>query len=398
MSDAVVEALNGTPRAGDIAAAALPLPPAAVVGQPLSSVATPALVLDLDAFDENLERMAAAAAKHGVAVRPHAKAHKSVAIARAQLAAGAVGICCQKLSEAYPFARAGVANIHISNEFVGDDKVAMAVALAGHVTLSVCVDDVRQVAALGKAAGRAGVRIAVLPEVDVGQGRCGVATADALSGLVDAIDHYDALHFGGIQAYHGSAQHFAAWAERRDAARRAADQAAAYVTHLEARGVRSPVVTGGGTGTCEFDLASGVYTEIQPGSYVFLDQHYGSLEWRDEWRFRHGLFLAATVMSAARPGMIVCDAGLKSMAVDSGQPRFWSAQREGTPTYRGASDEHGVLDLASPAADGAAWLGEMLLLVPGHCDPTVNLHDQYVAVRHGRVEALWPIDARGMSR
>ncbi|EON11019.1 metal-activated pyridoxal protein [Pandoraea sp. SD6-2] len=374
------------------------VPPVARVGDSLAQVATPSLLLDLDAFDANVARMASAAAVRGVAVRPHAKAHKSVTIARAQIAAGAVGICCQKVTEAIPFVNAGIGNIHISNEFVGEARVALVVEMASRVTLSVCVDDVRQVAPLGKAAQRAGVRIAVLPEVDVGQGRCGVDSTDAVAQLVDAIDHYEGLRFGGLQAYHGSAQHIDSWDRRRDAARLAADRASTYVRFLEARGIACPVVTGGGTGTAEFDIESGVYTEIQPGSYVFLDGHYGSLEWRDEWRFRHGLFLASTVMSTARAGIIVCDAGLKSVATDSGLPRFWSSQQAGKPYYRTASDEHGVLELGASGEDSAPWLGEPILLVPGHCDPTVNLYDRYVAVRHGRVEGLWPIEARGLSQ
>lgn len=388
-------ASRGAPGA---ASSSIVLPPIARVGDSLAQVATPSLLLDLDAFDANVARMASAASAKGVAVRPHAKAHKSVTIARAQMAAGAVGICCQKLSEAVPFANAGIGNIHISNEFVGEARVALAVALAAKVTLSVCVDDVRQVAPLGKAAQRAGVRISVLPEVDVGQGRCGVDSTDGVAKLVDAIDHYEGLRFGGLQAYHGSAQHVASWDARRDTARQAADRAAAYVAFLAARGVTCPVVTGGGSGTVEFDLDSGVYTEVQPGSYVFLDAHYGALEWQSEWTWRHGLFLASTVMSTARRGIIVCDAGLKAVATDSGLPRFWSSQRDGKPRYRSASDEHGVLDLPSPDEDGSPWLGEPMLLVPGHCDPTVNLYDHYVAMRHGRVEALWPIDARGLSQ
>ncbi|MDM8358778.1 DSD1 family PLP-dependent enzyme [Pandoraea communis] len=374
------------------------VPPVARAGDSLAQVATPSLLLDLDAFDANVARMASAAAVRGVAVRPHAKAHKSVTIARAQMAAGAVGICCQKVTEAIPFVNAGIGNIHISNEFVGETRVALVVEMASRVALSVCVDDVRQVAPLGKAAQRAGVRIAVLPEVDVGQGRCGVDSTDAVAQLVDAIDHYEGLRFGGLQAYHGSAQHIDSWDRRRDTARLAADRASTYVRFLEARGIACPVVTGGGTGTAEFDIESGVYTEIQPGSYVFLDGHYGSLEWRDEWRFRHGLFLASTVMSTARAGIIVCDAGLKSVATDSGLPRFWSSQQAGKPHYRTASDEHGVLELGAPGEDSAPWLGEPILLVPGHCDPTVNLYDRYVAVRHGRVEGLWPIEARGLSQ
>lgn len=393
MSDSVNSVSSPASVAGPLA-----VPPVAQAGDSLAEVATPSLLLDLDAFDANVARMAGAASARGVAVRPHAKAHKSVTIARAQVAAGAVGVCCQKLTEAIPFVNAGIGSIHISNEFVGQARVALAVAMAARVSLSVCVDDVRQVAPLGKAAQRAGVRIAVLPEVDVGQGRCGVDSTEALGRLVDAIDHYEGLRFGGLQAYHGSAQHIANWDERRDTARRAADQASAYVRFLAARGIACPVVTGGGTGTAEFDIESGVYTEIQPGSYVFLDGHYGSLEWRDDWRFRNALFLASTVMSTARAGIIVCDAGLKSVATDSGLPRFWSSQQAGQPQYRTASDEHGVLALASPHEDGAGWLGEPILLVPGHCDPTVNLYDRYVVVRHGRVEGVWPIEARGLSQ
>src|SRR5471032_20213 len=187
----------------------LQAPAVAQPGDSLSAVGTPALLIDLDAFDANLQKISDFAAAHGVALRPHAKAHKSSEIAKRQLAAGAVGICCQKLSEAYPFAAAGIPSIHISNEFVGADKVAMAVELAAHVRLSVCVDSVAQVAALGAAAASAGVRIDVLPEVDAGQGRCGVNTTEALLELVDAIAAQSALRFGGLQAYHGGAQHIA---------------------------------------------------------------------------------------------------------------------------------------------------------------------------------------------
>lgn len=374
----------------------LQLPPIAAPGDRLDRVGTPALLIDLDAFEHNLAQMAEFAARHKVALRPHAKAHKAPAIAHAQLARGAAGICCQKLSEAYPFAAAGIQSIHISNEFIGADKVAMAVALAGHVALSVCADDLAQIAALGAAASQAGVSIAVLPEVDVGQGRCGVDSADALSALVDAIARHRGLCFGGLQAYHGGIQHQDDWAGRRAAAGRAADATAAYVRHLEARGVRCGVVTGGGTGTVEFDAASGVYTEIQPGSYVFMDRHYGSLAWEGELRWRHSLFIAATIMSQARPGMAVCDAGLKSVAVDSGLPRLWPAERADQLRYTAANDEHGMLQVL--AGDAHGLLGERLLLVPGHCDPTANLYDQYVGFRGERVECVWPIAARGLSR
>jgi len=374
----------------------LVVPPAAVVGLPVSAVATPALLIDLDAFESNLKRMADLTAVAGVALRPHAKAHKSVAIAQRQLAAGAVGVCCQKLSEAYPFAAAGIASIHVSNEFVGADKAAMAAELAAFTRLSICVDDVRQVREAGIAAAQAGVRIDVLPEVNAGQGRCGVGNADALMALIEAINAYPALRFAGLQAYHGGAQHVRDWAGRREAAQLAADLTAGYVRHLEARGLRCEVVTGGGTGTAEFDIASGVYNEIQPGSYLFLDGDYGANQWLGVFRPGHSLFIAATVMSTTRPGGMVCDVGLKTVAVDSGLPRVWSQGADASLRYVAANDEHGVMEVVNGAAD--AMLGERIWLVPGHCDPTANLYDAYVCVRGGVVEEVWAIEARGLSR
>ena len=374
----------------------LVVPPVAVVGQPVSTVSTPALLVDLNAFESNLKQMACLASAAGVALRPHAKAHKSVAIAQRQVAEGAVGICCQKLSEAYPFAAAGIASIHVSNEFVGADKAAMAAELAGFTRLSICVDDVRQVRDAGIAAAQAGVRIDVLPEVNAGQGRCGVGSADALMALIDAINAHPALRFAGLQAYHGGAQHIRDWAGRREAAQRAGDVTAGYVRHLEARGLGCEIVTGGGTGTAEFDIASGVYNEIQPGSYLFMDGDYGANEWLGAFRPDHSLFIAATVMSTTRPGGAVCDAGLKSVAVDSGLPRVWSPGVDASMRYVAANDEHGVMEVINDAAE--AMLGERIWLVPGHCDPTANLHDAYVCVRGGMVEEVWAIEARGLSR
>lgn len=375
----------------------LELPPFASIDDPLERVGTPALLIDLDAFESNVSQMAALARKHGVALRPHAKAHKSVAIAKAQIEAGAVGICCQKLSEAYPFAAAGIRDIFVSNEFVGDDKVRMAVELARHTNLSVCVDHPAQVSALGTAARKAGVGIVVIPEVDVGQGRCGVTDIEDLLGLIDLIARHDSLKFGGIQAYHGGIQHRVPWEERRDAARRSADRAGHYVQQLEARGVKCAVVTGGGTGTAEFDAASGVFTEIQPGSYIFMDAQYGANSWQGEFQPRHSLFIASTVMSTARQGRVVCDVGLKGVAVDSGLPVISRSRSHEKMKFIAANDEHGIIELQQPDA-GRDRLGEKIYLVPGHCDPTCNLYSQYVAYRKGRVEALWDIEAQGLSR
>jgi D-serine deaminase-like pyridoxal phosphate-dependent protein len=353
------------------------------------------LLLDLDAFEANLAAMAALTAHHGLALRPHAKAHKSSAIAARQLAAGAAGICCQKLSEAYPFVAAGIDNIHISNEFVGSKKVEMAIDLARRTQLSICVDHTAQVDAIGRAATDANVRITVLPEVDIGQGRCGVTGTSELMALVERIGQYGGLRFGGLQAYHGGIQHLASREQRRVAAELAAEKAAQYTAYLDALGIACPVVTGGGTGTVEFDVATGVYTEVQPGSYIFMDAHYGSNEWQGAWQPRHSLFIAATIMSTAKPGMAVCDLGLKGVAVDSGLPLVKPEGEGHALRYIAANDEHGILRIEADAARDR--LGERVLLIPGHCDPTVNLHQQLICFRGERVEAIWEIDARGLS-
>jgi D-threonine aldolase len=375
------------------------LPPAARVGDPLSAVDTPALVLDLDAFERNLGAMQAAATAAGVALRPHAKAHKTPAIALAQRARGAVGICCQKVSEALPFLAAGIDDIHISNQPGGPAKCALLAQLARHGRFSTCVDHPQQVADLAAATAAAGSRLTVFIEIDIGQGRCGVPDAPAALRLLDALAAHPQLRFGGLQAYQGGVQHRRGHAERGEAARRAADRTAAVVAALAAAGVACPVVTGGGTGSVEFDLASGVYTEVQPGSYVFMDGDYGRNEAGAGLRFEHALFVACAVMSIGGGGRCTVDAGLKSLAVDSGLPTVW-CDGAASPawTYAAANDEHGIVRVADGAAAALPGLGVHLLLVPGHCDPTLNLHDQLVAVRGGRVEALWPVAARGLSR
>ncbi|MGO4814377.1 DSD1 family PLP-dependent enzyme [Cupriavidus sp. 2MCAB6] len=377
-------------------------PPAA--GQPAATIDTPALVLDLDAFERNLAQMQQAADKAGVQLRPHAKAHKCPDIALAQIARGAAGICCQKVSEALPFVQAGVRDIHISNEIAGQAKAALLARMALDARISVCVDDARQVATLATAAAQAGSHIGVFVEIDVGQGRCGVADAPAALRLVEAIRAHAQLEFRGLQAYHGGIQHVRDYAARRQAAADAAARTAAIVAGLAEAGVACATVTGGGSGSVEFDLASGVYTEIQPGSYIFMDADYGRNDYSGTLRFEHSLFIATAVMSVAaatRPApRVVLDAGLKSMAVDSGLPLVWDGDGPSrTVAYVAANDEHGILEPLS-GGNGAdlPGLGTQVLLVPGHCDPTLNLYDEIVGVRKGLVSLVWPVAARGLSR
>ncbi len=367
--------------------------PPADVGMPLDEVDTPALIIDLDAFESNLLRMAEAARSAGVRLRPHAKTHKCAIIALRQMALGAVGVCCQKVSEAEALVQGGVRDVLITNEIVGERKIAHLAALAGEARLGVCVDSADNVTALDTAAARAGVGLDVLVEIDVGGHRCGIAPGAAALELAKRVDSAKALRFAGLQAYQARAQHIRDHADRRAAVDAAVETTRAMVALLAEHGLACRSVTGAGTGTYAFEAGSGVYNELQAGSYIFMDVDYarnqgeggGSVD-----TFRHALFVYTTVMSTPEPGRAVVDAGLKASSVDSGMPSVF-----GMPDVRfvGASDEHGRLEWDGGGARFS--LGDRLKLVPGHCDPTVNLYDWYVCVRNGRVQALWPVVARG---
>ena len=350
-------------------------------------VDTPALLIDLDAFEANLDRMAALLEGTGVRLRAHAKTHKSPVVAHLQMARGAVGQCVQKVAEAEALAWGGVGDIIVTNQVVGAAKLARLAALARIARVAVCADDARQVAAIEAAAEAAGVRLPVLVEIDVGMGRCGVAAGPDAVALAERVAASRHLAFGGLQAYHGAAQHMRAPDERAAAVAHAADNARRTVEQLRQVGLACPVVGGAGTGSFALEVASGVYTEVQCGSYCFMDADYARNA--DAPGFRQSLFVLATVMSIATPGVAVLDAGHKAVAVDSGLPLVW--QRPGV-AYVGASDEHGKLQCEPGAAPA---LGEKLLLVPGHCDPTVDRYDWFVGLRGDRVECLWPVAARG---
>lgn len=363
-------------------------PPPAEPGMREEEVDTPALLLDLDAFEHNLDAMAQLLAPHGVRLRAHAKTHKSPVIAHLQMARGAVGQCVQKVAEAEALAWGGVPDIMVTNEVWGPRKLARLAALARIARVSVCADDARQVDAIAAAARDAGVRIPVLVEVDVGAGRCGVQPgpeAVALAARIAASPH---LSFGGLQAYHGAAQHLRAPEARAAAIAASGEGVRRTLEQLRQQGLDCPVVGGGGTGSFALEAASGLWTEIQAGSYAFMDADYARNA--EAPPFRQALFVLATVMSAAQPRIAVLDAGHKAVPTDSGLPLVWN--RPGV-TYAGASDEHGKLTVEDPAL--RPLLGEKLRLVPGHCDPTVDRYDWYVGVRRGRVECLWPVAARG---
>ncbi len=373
--------------------AACRIPPIARPGDRLQEVDTPALVLDLDAFEENLRTMQALAEQHGVALRPHAKAHKCPEIALRQIALGARGICCQKVTEAEPFIRAGISDILISNEVVGRQKLALLARLAAEARITVCVDHPEALAALSAALDDAQSAVDVLVEVDIGQKRCGVQSTGELLALAAEVARLPNVRFAGIQAYHGGVQHKRSFEQRRSAVEKAAKLTARHVDALRQAGYACEVVTGGGTGSVAFDAVSGVYTELQPGTYAFMDADYGAMEWGGATVFRHALFLFGTVISAPTADRAVLDVGLKSTTAESGLPQV--AGRDGLQCVA-LHDEHCILVAEAPEA--RPRLGERLRLVPGHCDPTFNLHDEVVVVRKGVVEAVWPVAARGLSR
>lgn len=374
------------------AAAAVP-PPPAEPGIPLGGIETPALLVDLGAFNRNLRGMAREAGAAGLALRPHAKTHKCAEIARRQMVLGAVGVCCQKASEAAALVGAGVGDVLVSNEVVGTRKLERLADLARGARVGVCVDDPGNAAEVAAAARRAGAVVDVLVEIDVGAGRCGVPPGSAAVDLARAVDAADGVRFAGLQAYQGRAQHIRDHAGRSGAVAEAVSGVRETVRLLGEAGLPCGTVTGAGTGTWRLEAASGAYTELQPGSYVFMDADYAGN--RDErggpWNeFEHALHVCATVMSRSGDRRAVLDAGLKAVSTDSGPPLV--PDLEGA-RITGMSDEHAVVEFPGPAP--APPLGAKVRLVPGHCDPTVNLHDWYVVVGEGRVEALWRIEARG---
>jgi 3-hydroxy-D-aspartate aldolase len=367
----------------------------ALPGMAEAEIQTPCLVLDLDALERNITKMGAIAAQMGVRHRVHGKMHKSVDVALLQeRLGGACGVCCQKVSEAEVFARGGIKDVLVSNQ-VRDpmkiDRLARIPKLGARVI--VCVDDPANVADLSAAALRHGTTIEVLVEIDCGAGRCGVKTTPEVVAIAQGVAAAAGLRFAGIQAYQGAMQHMELYTDRKAKIEIAVAQVAAAVAGLKTVGLACDIVGGGGTGSYHFEGTSGVYNELQCGSYAFMDADYGRILDKDGQRIDQGewenaLFLLTSVMSHAKPDKAIVDAGLKAQSVDSGLPVVFGRL---DVRYVKCSDEHGVID--DPM--GVLQVNDKLRLVPGHCDPTCNIHDWYVGLRGGLVEAVWPVSARG---
>ena len=367
----------------------------ALPGMDAADIQTPCLMLDLDALERNIRKMGEYARTHHMRHRSHGKMHKSVDVQKLQESlGGAVGVCCQKVSEAEVFARGGIRDILVSNEVRDPVKIDRLARLPQYgARISVCVDDLANVAELSAAAQRHGTMLECLVEIECGAGRCGVSGTGAAIEIATAIDGAPALKFGGVQAYQGAMQHLESYGERKAKLDDAIVRVKAVVAALKAVGLEPQLVSGGGTGSYCFESNSGVYNELQCGSYAFMDADYGRIrneggERIDQGEWENALFILTSVMSHAKADQAVCDAGLKALSLESGLPVIHGRN---DVRYLNASDEHGVIE----DKRGVLRINEKLRLVPGHCDPTCNLHDWYVGVRNGKVEVVWPVSARG---
>ncbi|HWF00713.1 MAG TPA: DSD1 family PLP-dependent enzyme [Caulobacteraceae bacterium] len=367
-----------------------------LIGQQGSRAAlnTPALVIEVDVLDRNIAAMAAFAAAAGLALRPHAKTHKSVEIARRQIAAGAAGVCCAKLGEAEVLAGGGIDGILITSPVVGPAAVARLAALAERCEgLIAAVDHPDAL----EAVIRSGARLKIVVDLDPGLHRTGVADAGAAVELARRVSEAPNLTYAGVQFYCGSQQHIETYAGRRAAIADRTRYLSEVIAALTAAGLAPPLVTGGGTGSHRIDAELGVLNELQVGSYVFMDRQYGDCELTDgatSQPFETSLFVDARVISASHPMLCTVDAGLKAFATEAGAPPIVSGAPAGS-VYHFMGDEHGAI--VPPRGAAPPKLGEVVTLAAPHCDPTVNLYEAFHVVQNGTLIDIWPVDGRGRS-
>tara|TARA_Y100001970_G_scaffold55239_3_gene70000 strand:+ start:620 stop:1714 length:1095 start_codon:yes stop_codon:yes gene_type:complete len=354
---------------------------------------TPVLTIDADALERNIARMKNMTEAAGISYRPHAKTHKSATVARMQIDAGATGVCCAKLGEAEVLVSKGIDDILITTPVVGESKIGRLLAARNQARISVVADNEENINMLGRIAQLGGVALDVLVEVDIGQGRCGVAPGPEAARLAQIISGHPCLNFAGLQGYQGKIQMTVDPAERATQTETGLDKLAATIAEVENAGLQVGIRTGGGTGTSPFDLDRGLLTEIQTGSYVFMDSRYGSIGWPDANAppFENALFILTAVVSKPETGRVIIDVGLKSASNDHGVPVVHGI--EGC-VFEYGGDEHGILRMKD-GADVPLNIGDKIQLTPSHCDTTTNLYDTYIVLKGDEVVDVWPVDARG---
>ncbi|NQU69677.1 MAG: DSD1 family PLP-dependent enzyme [Rhodospirillales bacterium] len=353
---------------------------------------TPVLLVDAGALERNITAMQDIAAATGVAYRPHSKTHKSPIIANMQLDAGAVGVCCAKLGEAEIMAASGIPDILITSQVVGRNKLVRLVQAAQNANIMVVADNEDNISDLSSAAQTAGKPMDVLIEVDVGQGRCGVPPGPEATRLARLIGETKWLRFRGLQGYQGLIQMTADFHDREAQVRLALEKLMETADHLKRNNIEVDILTGGGSGSSVIDTALGGYTELQPGSYVFMDSRYRSTQWPGgaATPFENSLTILGTVISRPATDRAIVDVGYKAASSDGG-PIVPLGYENAAFTFAG--DEHGQLFF--PGGTCPLALGDKVTFLPSHCDTTVNLYDRYIVTRDGTVEDVWEIAARG---
>ena len=363
----------------------------ATKGMSVNDIQTPALIVDFSLFQENIKKMKDFCKNNKILLRPHAKMHKSVDVANYQLKyGGAHGICCQKISEAEVFAKAGIKDILITNQICDPIKIERLIKLAkSGCKISCCVDDFQNVIDIEKCAEKNNVYINIYVEFECGSRRCGITSKEQIKKIINLIKDCKHLIFKGLQAYNGSNQHIVDNNKRKKAV---LDTNLLIRDLISELGCSDILVTGGGTGCFEDEIESNIYNEIQVGSYAFMDAHYSKIKKRENKNifFKNSLYLLTSVISNNLENQAVVDAGLKSQSVDSGLPSVLNDQ---DLRYIKCSDEHGIVE----DKKNKLRINDRIFLIPGHCDPTCNLHDWYVLIKDDIVYDLWPVSARGFS-
>ena len=364
----------------------------AKIGMNINEVQTPCLVIDYNKFEKNILKMKNFILNNNVKLRPHAKMHKSFNVADFQIKfGGAHGICCQKVSEAEVFARKGIRDILITNQVTDLFKINRLTSISrDEIKLSCCVDDEENIININNSAKEKNTHINLYIEFDCGANRCGIQSFKEIEKLILLINKLSSVNFVGFQAYNGSIQHIEDFNARKEEVKKTCIK----INELKEKfNVFSPIITGVGTGCFDLEVKENVYDEIQVGSYAFMDAHYSSLKHDNKLNntndFENSLFVLSSVMSNAIDKQAVIDAGLKSIAVDSGLPKVFIRNVE----YLKCSDEHGIIN----DPENSLNINDKLYLIPGHCDPTCNLHDWYVVIKNDTVIDIWPVSARGYS-
>jgi 3-hydroxy-D-aspartate aldolase len=368
------------------------------IGTTIRNLQTPVLLIDLDVMEKNLQKMASFFVDSSINLRPHSKTHKSPFIANTQIEMGAVGICCQKVSEAEVMYQGGIDNILISSEIISPAKLERVSSLSKNCDLMLVVDHVQGAELLSKIMKKNGTEIGVLVDIDVGQGRCGVRTVDEAVSLAIKIDELPSINLRGFQAYNGKAQHIQGFNQREKEYENSIVMMQESVYAFKKNGLNIDIRSGGGTGTWNWDLDSNILNEVQAGSYLFMDSHYGSIGGKQGELyedFQASLFVLSTIVSFPEDKKFIIDAGHKSLSSDSGFASCYDYQEA---TYISASDEHGIISMDSLSV--LPKLGDPLLFQPSHCDTTINLFDCFYGIRggmdNGLLEIVLPISARGM--